>query len=188
MFYKKDNDYELIYMVRENDNGSYNTLFNKYLPIMKRLSYNYYVKYKNYGADYDDFLQESYVAFHNALTKFNENRNVLFYTFVTLCINRALLSFCKKITCDKKNISNLLLVDIDNYDICGESNIDDYIKYDENRDILKKILYSLDFDDACVFELKINGFSYKEISVLLDIPLRTVQFRGSKVRNKIGFV
>ena len=27
-----------------------------------------------------------------------------------------------------------------------------------------------------------NGFSYKEISILLDLPLRSVQFRGRKAK------
>ena len=45
MNYKKYNDYELIYMIRENDNDSYDILYNKYLPVMKSIAFNYYNKY-----------------------------------------------------------------------------------------------------------------------------------------------
>ena len=37
MDYKDYNDYELIYMVRENDDSSYDILFQKYIPIIKRM-------------------------------------------------------------------------------------------------------------------------------------------------------
>ena len=87
MNYKKYNDYELIYNVRENDDSSYNYLFNKYIPIMKRLAYTYYNNYKNYGYDLDDFQQEAYIAFHSAINSFNECKDSLFYTFVVLCLS-----------------------------------------------------------------------------------------------------
>ena len=82
MNYKKYNDYELIYNVRENDDNSYNDLFNKYIPIMKRLAYNYYNKYSNYGYDLEDFQQEAFIAFHSAVNNFSESKNILFYTLI----------------------------------------------------------------------------------------------------------
>jgi len=38
MNYKKINDYELLYMVRENDDYSKDLLYEKYLPIIKSLA------------------------------------------------------------------------------------------------------------------------------------------------------
>ena len=180
MNYKKYNDYELIYNVRENDDSSYNDLFNKYIPIMKRLAYTYYNNYKNYGYDLDDFQQEAYIAFHSAVNSFNEGKDSLFYTFVILCINRALLSFCRKISCEMKNISNQYLINIDDNNIIGTSNIDEYCDYNDLRSFFNRIYLELGFEDSCIFELRYNGFSYKEISVLLDLPLRRVQFKGKK--------
>ncbi len=184
MKYKKENDYELIYMIRENDNDSYNQLLNKYRPIIKRLSYSYYTKYKSYGADLDDFLQESYISFHNAVINFNEKKDALFYTFVTICINRSLMSYCRKITNDKKNISSSLLVDIDDCNVIEESNVYNYLSYKDNLKEINNFLLDLDFYDSCVVKLRIGGFSYHEISILLDLPLRTVQFKASKVRKR----
>ena len=62
MNYKKYNDYELIYMVRENDDISKNVLFDKYLPVIKNMANNYYTKLKGYNCDYDDFFQEAMIA------------------------------------------------------------------------------------------------------------------------------
>lgn len=185
MYYKKYNDYELIHNVRENDDNSYNDLFNKYIPIMKRLAYTYYNNYNSYGYDFDDFQQEAYIAFHSAVKNFNESKNILFYTFVILCINRALLSFCRRISCEMKNISNSYLVNIDDNNLIGTSNVDDYCEYSDIKHSFKKLCLDLDFEDSCIFELRYNGFTYKEISELLDLSLRRVQFKVRKVKNII---
>lgn len=183
MNYKKYNDYELIYMIRENDYKSYDILFNKYLPIMKSIAFSFYNRYKGYGYDYDDFKQEAYIAFCGAVNSFNEDKNSLFYTFSILCINRSLMSFCKKISCEKKNINSKYLVNIDDVMVCEESNVDKYLVSEEKREFISDIKLELEFIDSCVFELRYNGFSYKEISMLLDLPLRSVQFRGRKAKN-----
>ena len=185
MNYKNYNDYELIYDVKENDYNSYNILFNKYLPVLKSLTYKYYKNYKNYGYDYDDFFQEASIAFSNAVEKYDAEKNALFYTFVTLCVNRSLLSFCRMISCHRKNISNCYLVNIDDCYICEESNIDNYFSYRGRIDIIKKAIYNMDIEESCILELKYNGFTYKEISTLLDISLRRAQFKGRKILKEI---
>ena len=55
MDYKKYNDYELIYMVHENDEVSTNLLLKKYYPIIFKLSHEYYNKYYCSGYELDDF-------------------------------------------------------------------------------------------------------------------------------------
>ena len=51
MNYKNYNDYELISMVRENDEFSYYSLFEKYKPIVKNISKEFYDRYSDYGYD-----------------------------------------------------------------------------------------------------------------------------------------
>ena len=183
MSYKKYNDYELIYMVREKDEDSYNAIFSKYYPIIKKISFNYYNRFNNYGYDYDDFIQEACLAFHGALSSFNEMENVLFYTYSITCMERKLISFCKKISCLKRTLSPDNYVEYnDNFYSDQKSNVFDEAQINDFYVLLKKTIYDLDYVDSCVLELKINNFSYKEISKLLDIPLRTVQFKAQKIR------
>lgn len=187
MNYKKYNDYELIYSVRENDEQSYDCLFNKYVPLMKKIAYKYYSNYKDYGYELEDFQQEAYISFCSAIHSYNDEKNSLFYTFVTLCINRALMTFCRKISCEKKNINNNYFVNIDdNQFIYEDSNIEKYLEETINNDCIKHFYLNLNFDDSCVMELRYNGFSYKEISILLDIPLRKVQFIGRKLKKIVN--
>ena len=183
MNYKNYNDYELIYMVREN-NDTYDLLFEKYNPIIRKLSYEYYNKFKDYGYDYEDFLQEGNIAFQRAIIKYDDEKDSLFYTFVIVCIRRSLITFCRNISNGRKNIANTFYVD---YEDCIAEDIREDISSIFNEKeiciLLNDAIWELDIDRSSIFELKLNGFSYREIGELLDIPASTVEYRYRKVRN-----
>ena len=184
MKYKDYNDFELIYMVREKDEFSYNKLFEKYRPIIKRISFDYYKRFSNSGYDIDDFYQEAYLAFHKSIMSFDEEKDILFYTFCILCIRRALSSFCNKITSNKNSINNNL-INIDEKEDIGFSNIDLYYEYKESINILKGLIMTLDIEDSCILEMRYNGFSCSEIATLLDMSLRHVHFKYKKLKKII---
>jgi len=186
MEYKKYNDYELVYMVRENDDDSYAILFEKYLPIIRRIAGDYYKSYSSYGSDLDDFIQEGYLGFQKALLSYDENKDVLFYTYVVLCIHRKLLSYCKRITCDSKNISNTNYVDYESIPLMDDSPLlEDIFTNRELYHNIWDIVYTFSFEYTCVFELRMNHFHYDEISTLLDISVRRAQFIVRKIQQKL---
>ena len=184
MNYKKYNDYELIYMIRENDDSSQNILFEKYQPIIRKFANDFYMRYKSNGYDYEDFLQEATIGFQKALLSFDDSKDNLFYSFAILCIQRRLLSFCRMFMSDKyKNVffdtistDDVLCVDIRN-------NIDSIFDEKELEKILKTIIFDLSWEEGIVFELRLNGFQYLEISKLLDISCRKVGIILNSVRN-----
>ena len=183
---KNYNDYELISMVRENDEFSYYSLFEKYKPIVKNISKEFYDRYSDYGYDYDDFIQEGYVGFQNALNKYDSSKGALFYTFVELCIRRRLLSFTKNITLPKRNISNKYFVSLDDLDVRDNSvSLNDELDYEDTMNTIKDVLYSLDLKYTAPFELKMNNFSLKEISILLEVSINSVSYRVNLVRDEI---
>ncbi len=183
MNYKKYNDYELIYMVRENDDDSRGILFQKYQPVLNNIAHEYYQRFPHYGFDFDDFIQEANIAFQRSIIHYNEKKDSSFYTFSILCVRRALLSFCRKITNSKKNISNIDLVDIND---CSVSDISqDIFRYFENKEIenmMRIVILELPLEVSSIFELKLNGFTYHEIGILLDIPSSTVEFKNRTAR------
>ena len=186
MNYKNYNDYELISMVRENDEFSYYSLFEKYKPIVKNISKEFYDRYSDYGYDYDDFIQEGYVGCQNALNKYDSSKGALFYTFVELCIRRRLLSFTKNITVPKRNISNKYFVSLDDLDVRDNSvSLNDELDYEDTMNTIKDVLYSLDLKYTAPFELKMNNFSLKEISILLEVSINSVSYRVNLVRDEI---
>lgn len=185
MDYRNYNDNELIYMVRENDEDSVDLLSRKYAPIIFRLSNEYYRKYTGSIYEFDDFYIEALSAFHKALNTYDSNMNVLFYTYVNVCIKRALTSFGRVIS-SNKNIENS--IDISNIEYAIEDyreNINDRDFYRGLENIIKNVIFSLPLEAGSIIELKINGFTYKEISKLLDIPISSVEFKSRRARKML---
>ena len=186
MNYKLYNDFELIYMIRENDDVSQNIIFDKYKPIIMNIANDYYPKYKKYGYEFDDFLQEATIGFQKALFSFDETRNNLFYTFAIICIQRRLLSFCRSLLSNKYKytcVDNVAIEDVTCIDI--NNNIDNIFAEKEMESIFKGIIFDLSWDEGLVFELRMNGFQYLEISQLLDIPFNKVGIILKNVRKVV---
>ena len=186
MEYKNYNDYELIYMVRENDETSYGTLLEKYLPIIRRIAMDCYKGFSSYGYDFDDFVQEGYLAFQKALSSFDEDKDVLFYTYVSICVRRKIYSFCKKISSSKKNISYDSCVACEDSPLVDpESDISQYFSYQEFWKNIWDIIYLFPYEYAWIFELRMNHFQYFEIEELLGISIRRAQFIMRRIQKKI---
>ena len=186
MNYKEYNDYELVYMVRENDDECTNILYDKYMPILKKIAYDYYQKFNTYGYDYDDFLQEAFISFQKALVSFDESKNSLFYSFVVLCVRRNLMSFCRNISSKKSNLSNYYLLNIEDVSIIdSDSDIMKNIHQLEIYNIFRDVIFEFSLEVSSIMELRINGFSYREISSLLDIPSSSVEFKSRKARKRL---
>lgn len=179
------NDYELVYKVKENDDVSRDLLTQKYMPIVCQLATEYYKGFGHYGYDYDDFVQEASIGFYKSIYSYDEKKGTLFYTFVLLCVRRALISFCRDISSTQKCISSSCLKELDdNILVDSKSNIDLFVRDSLVQELLKKIIFDLSLEDGAVLELKSNGFSYREISILLDIPFSSAEFRGRRAKNK----
>ena len=134
------------------------------------------------------FFQEALIAFQKSIINFNEEKETLFYTFTVLCIRRALLSFCRNISNKTKNVSNNNYVSIEEYDnifLDQKADIEMISNDYEIEKILKELIISLPFENSCIFELRLNGFSYREISILLDLPTSTVEFKNRSAKRKL---
>lgn len=177
----KVNDYEIIYMVRENDDMARNRMIQKYLPIIKRIAIDYYQQFKVYGAELDDFIQEGMIAFNKAIDTYNENKNIKFYTFSILCVRRRLITFCRNISSNKNQILNNSIRDENIYLNLKEEFKEEFLQ----KEIFIKLKNSLKMKFSLVFELRYNGFSYEEIARLLDIPLSTVDSRISIIKSNL---
>ena len=188
MRYKNYNDYELIYMVRENDSTSKDLLYQKYFPIISSIAREFYTKYSNYGWEYEDFYQETIYAFEKCIVSYDDNKDTLFYTFLITCLRRSLITFSRNISNTRKNISNLALVDIDKCEIEDDNtNIDSIFEENRLEEVCKEFIYDplLNCDDTAILELKMNGFTNVEISKLLGINYRGVQSKLRKIKKKL---
>jgi RNA polymerase sigma factor (sigma-70 family) len=174
------NDDELIYMIRENDEESINLIFNKYKPIINKVCSTYYDFAKRHGVEYSDLVQEANISLYKAYSNYDSYSNNTFYTFFLRCLNNHLNSYCRDISVKKHSSLNDSISINYNIDINKYINKNyNYIPYEEEFVSIKNLF---EFDYSIIFELRYNGFSYKEISELLEIPRSTIDGRLSKIR------
>ena len=186
MDYKNINDYEQLYLISENDDIAKELMFNKYRPIILSIANKHYTKLINRRIDLEDLVQEGYIGLFSAMNCFSEKANTCFYTFCMICIDRQIRSYCRKYTSPKNEIINT------SYSIDLHNDTKDLINIDEKDDELSirnpevyfsnNLLYEklisfkneLPIQESLVFELRCNGFKYKEIAKLLDISISRV--------------
>ncbi len=186
MDYKTVNDYEVVYMIRESDDDSREILFKKYLPLIGKIAYKYLDKAKQVGIEYDDLIQEGWIALDKALQNFDYSGNVLFFTYAYICIERHIITYCRR----NANYKNYPLNNSESDDIIysiKDNNYEpslEFERYNLEKEV-NKFLNSLDIEYSSVFELRYNGFSYKEISELLDLPISTIDGRIYRIRKDL---
>ena len=182
MDYKKINDYEVVYMVRENDEEAREIIFNKYIPIVRRIASDHLALAKMARIEYEDLVQEGLIALNEAINKYNERSGVLFYTFLCVCVERRILTYCRKMNSSKHYLLNTSLDDEYIYSVSDNDVFEAYFNEInlERKFVSFKNLF--DIVESNIFELRYNGFSYKEISKLLDIPVSTIDGKLCKIR------
>lgn len=186
MDYKNINDYELIYQIRENDDTSLNILVKKYEPLIAKSARKYFSVSKYQGIELSDLVQEGRIAVIKALSSYDPDGDTLFYTYADVCINRHLITYCRSLNAMKNSALNYSVSDECLY-LVGDMSYEPFrcLGYKCDEAFLKEYFYSLDFIDGNILELRFNGFSYKEISELLDISFTVITRRLCKIRKTL---
>ena len=195
-YYKELNDYELLDLILENNEQAKELLIKKYMPIVKHIAIKNYKNNKNQGLELDDLIQEGIYAIFKALETYKINKNIKFCTYVTACIKRNIQTSCLK----SKKKGYKVLNEAFSYEVCEPNTNKEYsnIISDDPKEeplniILNKNFYfelnklklDLDIELGEVFELRCNGFTYKEIAILLDIPAHRVARNLKLVKKEI---
>ena len=180
------NDYEIMYLVSENDESAKELIVSKYKPIVYKIASKYLHLAKKSGLELDDLIQEGYVGLYYAMRNYTDNKNALFYTYSTIVIENK-ISNLVKISQAKKNLtlnSSISLdkeCDLENgtslFELIKDEKAilpDKEIEYRELMMKIKNIIYELDVEQGSVLELKFNGFSNGDIASLLKLNKRNV--------------
>lgn len=194
MDYKNYNDYEIMYMIEENNDDALDILYQKYMPIVKSYAKRYISVAKRYGIEIDDLIQEGMYAIYRALKTYSTSHDTLFYTYVDFCIrgrmNNLLRLSNSKGAYTLNNSLSLNEVTSDGseylYLISDNDTLTpyDYLLESEISDLVKEYLYNLKFDDSIIFELRMNGFKNREISSLLDVDSTFISRRIYKLKKE----
>ncbi len=193
-----DNDYELLYLIKEENEEAKNKLYEKYRPIVEIKTSKYYSFIQNKGYDMNDLFQEGMMGLTNAINDYKDQKKVSFKTFANICIDRNISTFIRNINRQKHQILNTsvsidspndssgrVLLDVlsDTTNINPEDSFINMESYDELKRIVSKDLTE---KEKNVFELRLKGFSYDEIARLLNITKRSVDGAIRRIKIKIS--
>lgn len=196
--YNDDNDFELLYLVSENNEDAKDMFYDKYENIIKMKASKYKKYVESMGYDFNDILQEGRLGLTNAINAYRDQKDVRFYTFANICIDRQLVTFIRSISRDKhKLLNNSVSLDSTTNSvgrplteiILDDKNIDpelSFIEEEEREELYKKIEEKLTTIEKDVFDLRVQGFSYKEISSILDITPKAVDGCITRIKNKLS--
>ena len=169
--YRDLNDYELIYMVEDKNEDSFNILLKKYQPLIYKTVIGYSSLFKKFGYELSDLMQLGYMTLYKALHLYNSYNETWFYSYYKKSLINTMLHIIRENTTNKKEVLNNAL----SYDVpIPNSNMhyidllkDDSIQFDYSHEL---VLFknSMPVYLSWTFELLYNGFNKKEISILLD--------------------
>lgn len=171
----------LIKKAKEGDEGSFEAL----ILSCKGKAYNIALRYVKNENDALDVLQESFIKIFRNLSKFNEESK--FETWVY----RIVVNTCNDFLRKNKNKYNEISVVLDGNDDEKELDIPDNtpppeaaILNKEHSEYILDCLEKIPIDHREIIVLRdIKGFTYEEISEILECSIGTVKSRISRARN-----
>lgn len=190
------NDYELVSIAQELNEDAINLLHEKYQPLINKKSRKYMKYLHNKGIELSDLIQECTIGFEEAIHNFNPDDDVSFYTFANVCMDRQLMSELTKQNRDKHKFLNEA-VPIETLEDDSDVNLIDFIQdnsgnpelgllsNEEFKELYANISKGLTALEECVFKLKIQGFSYKEIADILDKDDKSIDNAIQRIKVKI---
>ncbi len=132
------------------------------------------------GAEAEDVAQEVFINFYKKIDSFRGESKLSTY-LTRIAINLSLNEIKKR----KRNQSRYLSIDKEE-NIFQISDKKDYSVQIETKEIIHKALANLDEDYRVVIVLRmIDGYSTKEVSEILQLPMGTVGTRLARGQKKL---
>lgn len=191
MNYKEFNDYELLDQIYSCSEDANEILIYKYRPLIVNIAQKF-IKYCNGGVDLNDLIQEGMLGLNEAINSFREDREANFGTYARLCIQRRIVSLVKSTKAQKNMILNSSLSleddDFNLFDKYLSDNSQDpglmVEDYDSQQYLYSKLDEKLTDFEKQVFELKKDGFEYKEISEMLEKDPKAIDNAIQRIKAK----
>lgn len=194
--YRELNDYEMLYLICDSDDCDYEMLLQKYHPLIIKYVTKYRGIVKRMGYEDDDLYQIGALTLYSTVSSFNgDKNNNLFYTYFLKALENAYIGVIKTNSTSKKRVLNES-ISYDNYfpntDLTYADIFPDPVSLKEPFINDYEIRYyhlknSLDFDLACILDLKIEGFNNQEIATLLGLSKNKISAGIKTIKKKRRF-
>ena len=173
---------ELLYKAKQGDMDAFEQIIKLY---EKKICQTIFYMVKN-DSQVEDIAQEVFIKVYKNLSKFNEQSSL--YTWIYRITMNACFDEIKK---EKKvyHLSNYIDTDDGEQEIEYEDekqNVDEIVERKLNKEVLIKAIKSLNEEYRSLIVLRdIRGFSYWEISDMLNMKLGTVKSKISRARESL---
>ncbi len=183
--YKDMNDYEILYMVCDNNESNFDILLQKYKPLIYKIVKEYAKFFKKFGYELEDLMQIGYITLYNTSSRYDTYNQSMFYTYFKQALNNTIINNIRINTTNKREVLNKAL----SYDIMvPNTNVryldlfpgDNSIRNMDSELIIFK--NSMPAILSYIFELFYNGYSKEEISILLDKDINDIKNSFSKIK------
>lgn len=181
MFLDEISDDLLISLYREGNQVAIDLLHERYNVFLYGFIHSI-LKKENFYFEYKELFQELFLLLLNCIDRYDED-NGCFYFFVKKCVERKLFDIVKK---TKKN-KNVYSLDEWYYQDGGERYVD-YVMEDNCLMYYETELYEiledkLDEKEMKIINMKVEGYSYQEISNMLGISKQAIYRKVISIKN-----
>ncbi len=194
----KLNEYELLYLARQNDEEAFKQLLELYTPMF----YSLYKEVHRFGDTFtsEDALQAGSIALNHAIYCYREDKDMAFHNFVRMCAKREMQSWRKREMANTYfNNEPVLSLDYELRDSNGLKYLDATIVNSRKDDvsivatsqcIIDSIfkLYPKDTAEGKILSLRLQGYSYREISRILNISTKRVDNIYNRLKKKLRYL
>jgi len=187
-------DEQVVKQVQSGDNEALEYLINKYRGLVLAKARTYFL----IGGDSEDVIQEGMIGLYKAICDYDEEKRTTFNGFANLCTTRQMITAIKTATRQKHiPLNSYVSLDKPVYDesdrtlqeILTSSESSDPEKLIVNREKLSymrgKLTEVLSGLEQEVLHLYIDGYSYQEISDVLERHVKSIDNALQRVKRKL---
>ncbi len=176
---KKMTDNEVILLINSGEYENLQIIINRYLPLIIKMAKQYCP-----NNEIEDAVQEATFALYSAVKNYDSQRSS-FSNFAAVCIKRAVIAHLRKNN-SQKVIPNELLMPIEEVSLPSlESPENILIEREDYKALADSIRLELSGMEYKVLQLFLEGKSYSEIALEMDITTKAVDNALARIRKKI---
>jgi RNA polymerase sporulation-specific sigma factor len=188
MRYDSFSDEELIAKLRDGENEITDYILEKYKPLVRRCTNAMFL----IGGETEDLIQEGMIGLFKAIRDFRQDRNVSFFAFARLCINRQLGTAIQSSNRRKHQpLNSYISLSEQGSDVAcplAESPEQAVIEQEVWEEYKKRLAGMLSRMEREVLDLYLDGCSYTQIAAKMGKSPKSIDNALQRIRQKIKLI
>lgn len=176
-----ENNDELIALAKSGDEKAMQAVFDKYRHIVSSTARRYFLL----GGDKEDLTQDGMLGLFYAINTYNADKNCTFKTYAYRCVESKIISAIRYDNSGKMQFLTGAMHICDD-EICGENDMEkDLIISETFKEIMDSIYRVASDFEKKVIDLYLQGYDYRNISEILDKPIKSIDNALHRIKKKV---